>query len=171
MKKVRWFSYRLDTTNAPGAFEGHRQAFRAIAALELYASLLCLVLFAPCSDNGTRAELVLHGTTDNQSNEALVNRCLPPSIRATLSSLNSRSRCPDARSRWTFGGSLGMENQRADDLTNVALATAAQRCGSRRPRQSFPGSPCHGWWRQQHSSTKSLPERGQSGCPLQRLED
>ena len=85
------------------------QAFRAIAALELYASLLCLVLFAPCSDNGTRAELVLQGTTDNQSNEALVNRCLPPSIRATFSSLNSRSRCPDARSRWTFGGSLGMK--------------------------------------------------------------
>ena len=163
LKKVRWFSYRLDTTNAPGAFEGHRQAFRAIAALELYASLLCLVLFAPCSDNGTRAELVLHGTTDNQSNEALVNRCLPPSIRATLSSLNSRSRCPDARSRWTFGGSLGMKISMLMILPTRLLATSAQRCGSRRLWQSFPGSSCHGWWSQQHSGTKSWPKRGQSG--------
>ena len=44
--------------------------------LEWYASLLCLVLFAPSCDDRTHAELVRQGTKDNQSNEALVNRCL-----------------------------------------------------------------------------------------------
>ena len=47
------------------------QAFRAIAALELYASLLCLVPFAPCFDEQGASGLVLQGTTDNQSNKSL----------------------------------------------------------------------------------------------------
>ena len=76
LKKVKRFSYRLDATKTPWAFERHGQAYRAINALEWYASLLCRVRFAPSCDDRTQAELVLQGTLDNKSNEALVNRCL-----------------------------------------------------------------------------------------------
>ena len=76
LKKVKRFSYRLDATKTPWAFERHGQAYRAINALEWYASLLCRVRFAPSCDDRTQAELVLQGTMDNKSNEALVNRCL-----------------------------------------------------------------------------------------------
>ena len=33
----RWFSYRLDPSNAPWAFSKQGEAYRAIAALELFA--------------------------------------------------------------------------------------------------------------------------------------
>ena len=58
--------------NGPGlghytrAFVRHRQAFRAIAALEWYASLLCLVPFAPCFDNAARENLDYESLTHGE---------------------------------------------------------------------------------------------------------
>ena len=121
LKKVRWFSYRLDTTNAPWAFERHRQAFRAIAALDLYASLLCLVLFAPCFDNKTQTELVLQGTTDNQSNEALVNRCLTTKYPSYVILLELTEQMTRRKVSMDLRWQPRNENQHADDLTNEAF--------------------------------------------------
>ena len=121
LKKVRWFSYRLDATNAPWAFERHGQAFRAIAALEWYASLLCLVLFAPSCDDRTHAELVLQGTTDNQSNEALVNRCLTTKYPSYVVLLELTVQLFRRKIMMDLRWQPRDENQHADDLTNEAF--------------------------------------------------
>ncbi|CAE8648411.1 unnamed protein product [Polarella glacialis] len=74
--QCRWFSFALTVDNAPWAFVKHGEAFRAITALELFATLLCLMLFAPSAGLGANFVLELPCITDNQGNEALVVKCM-----------------------------------------------------------------------------------------------
>jgi hypothetical protein len=71
-----WFSVRRTPAVAPWAFAKKGEAYRAIAALELFASLLCVMLFTPTAETTTKTPMVLRGTADNQSNESLVIRHL-----------------------------------------------------------------------------------------------
>ena len=48
------------------------EAYRVIASLELFATLLCLLLFAPAYAPGSGVVLELPCITDNQGNESLV---------------------------------------------------------------------------------------------------
>jgi hypothetical protein len=68
----RWFSYRLTPACAPWAFAKEGQAFRAIAAIELCASLICVLAFSDSLPQCSHSVMQIRGTTDNQSNEALV---------------------------------------------------------------------------------------------------
>jgi hypothetical protein len=127
LKQVRWFSYRLTPQNAEWAFAKKGEAYRAISAIELYASLLCITLFMPDFDKATKTEMVLRGTTDNQSNEGLVNRHLTTKYPAYIilmeltEQLSSRNLLLDMR--WQSRS----ENQHADDLSNEVFTNFAEQ--------------------------------------------
>ena len=70
----RWFSVSLNPTNAPWAFVKHGEAYRVIAALELFATLLCLMLFVSAQPSQSNTTLIMGGVTDNKGNEALLHK-------------------------------------------------------------------------------------------------
>ena len=51
-KNSRWFSLRLDRASAPWAYRGG-DPFRVIAALEMMATLVCIMLFMPVQEEDT----------------------------------------------------------------------------------------------------------------------
>lgn len=69
---AKWFAYDLTPENAQWAFIKEGQAFRTISSLELFASLLCVMLFGGIA----RGPLNLSITciTDNQGNDALIRK-------------------------------------------------------------------------------------------------
>ena len=69
----RWFSVTLTKSTAPWAYS-KGLPYRTIAALELYASLLSVMIFSPPTSQGTGVTLALTGATDNQSNMYALRR-------------------------------------------------------------------------------------------------
>ena len=121
LRSAPWFSYSLDRSNAPWAFDKHGQAYRCIAALELFATLLCVVVL----DAGGRGELpgsdvhiVIPGRTDNQSNASLISKYATSRfpLYVVLLELSEQLACRNATLdlQWVPRAS----NQHADDLTN-----------------------------------------------------
>ena len=72
LKDCRWFSIRITRQNCPWAYVRHDEAYRAISALELFATLLCVMLFNEESSTINRAVMILPGITDNRGNESLL---------------------------------------------------------------------------------------------------
>jgi hypothetical protein len=117
----RWFSYRLTPDTAPWAFARKGQAFRVISSLELFASLLCVMIFG-FEDEGTTvhtaAKITMKGVTDNKSNEALVVKGMTTKFPSYLVLLEYTEQL---RRR---GWSMDLEwvprdlNELADSLTN-----------------------------------------------------
>ena len=71
----RWFSLKLDRKSAPWAYRSG-EPFRTIASLELFATLLCVMLFASSDDDGDRPTIVVTGTTDNRGNSFAVAKLM-----------------------------------------------------------------------------------------------
>ena len=65
----------LTWDSAPWAF-GRGEPFKAIAALELFASLLSLMIFSLGWKKQLRGSVVISGFTDNAGNEAVLNRLM-----------------------------------------------------------------------------------------------
>ena len=76
LKSCRWFSFVLTPATAPWAFVRENQAYRAIAALELFATVLCVMLFVDVQITPRNSVLYFSGVTDNQGNEALVHKSM-----------------------------------------------------------------------------------------------
>ena len=74
-KEARWFSVELSRATAPWAFS-RGEPYRSIAALELFATLMCVVLFSPKWPASTRGAMRLSGTTDNQGNSWALSRLM-----------------------------------------------------------------------------------------------
>jgi hypothetical protein len=66
-RKSRWFSIELGRRELPWAYS-RGDPFRAIASLELLATLLCLVVFQPRAGSLARGAIGLTAAGDNQSN-------------------------------------------------------------------------------------------------------
>ena len=65
--QARWFAVNLNKKNAPWAFS-RGEPFRTIASLELFATLLCVVLFGDLWPKGASGAVRLQGITDNLGN-------------------------------------------------------------------------------------------------------
>ncbi|CAE8640836.1 unnamed protein product, partial [Polarella glacialis] len=118
LKQCRWFSYALTVDNAPWAFVKHGEAFRAIAALELFATLLCLLLFAPSAGVGANLVLALPCITDNQGNEALVVKNMTTKFPLYLILLELTEQLQLNRWALDLKWQRRDQNQDADDLPN-----------------------------------------------------
>jgi hypothetical protein len=119
--EARWFSVDLTKANAPWAFS-RGEPFRTIASLELYATLLCIVLFGDSWPCGARGTVRLQGVTDNLGNTFVLTKLMSSKfpLVVVLAELSAQ-----LRSR---GMSLGLEwaprdqNEEADALTNKDFA-------------------------------------------------
>ena len=72
---ARWFSVRLDRKSASWAY-ARGDPFRTIAALELYGTLLCVMLFGDRWPQNARGRATVSGYTDNAGNAALPSRLM-----------------------------------------------------------------------------------------------
>ena len=72
---ARWFSLELTRKTAPWAFS-RGAPFRPIAALELFASLVSLMVFGDALEEDTRGVLHLTGLTDNAGNVSALARLM-----------------------------------------------------------------------------------------------
>jgi hypothetical protein len=68
------FSLRLTPSSAPWAFHRHGEAYRVIATLELYATLLCIMLFVEVQAESRVSTLFITGVTDNAGNVAMLEK-------------------------------------------------------------------------------------------------
>ena len=117
--RSRWYSYRLNPQSAPWAFCRKGQAYRVISSLELFASLLCVMIFGEESaEAATDAVLYIRGITDNRSNEALVVKNMTTKFPSYLVLLEFTEQL--RRKGWTMELTWVRRdiNQLADDLTN-----------------------------------------------------
>lgn len=73
-KDCRWFSYRLTRENAAWAYSKEDEAYRVIAALELFATLLCVLSFVGDLKGINSARVQFSGVTDNHGNEGLIHK-------------------------------------------------------------------------------------------------
>jgi hypothetical protein len=122
LKKVPWFSYALCPKSAPWAFVKKGEAYRTIAALELFATLLCLVLLIPSSreDEGS-AELtvVLPGVTDNRGNAMLLDKFMTSKFPLSLILCELSEQLEKRKAVLALSWIKREANQHADDLTNA----------------------------------------------------
>ena len=118
--EAEWFAVRLNRRNAPWAF-ARGEPFRAIAALELLASLIGLMVLVPeCEAAGeTSAILTLSCGTDNQGNSYLLDRMLttkyPLGVVLMELAHQMRLRRLILRAKWL----PRLQNEEADALTNL----------------------------------------------------
>jgi len=115
--RARWFALELDRRSAPWAY-ARGEPFRSVAALELFATLLSFVLFAPQWPTAARGSIGLTGITDNLGNTFAVGRLMTPKFPSVviLAELAEQLKMRQAE--------LGLlwvprdQNEEADDLTN-----------------------------------------------------
>ena len=117
---AKWFSVSLTRKSAPWAF-ARREPFRAIAAIELLASLLGLMYLVPEGEAAgeSSAVLTLSCGTDNQGNSFLLDRMLttkyPLGIVLMELAHQMRKRRLILRAKWL----PRLQNEEADALTNL----------------------------------------------------
>ena len=113
----RWFSIALTVETAPWAF-WRGKPFRTISALELFASLLSVVLFRDRLILRSSGRITMSAVTDNQGNESVVKKCLTTKFPLCLVLMELTT--------WLEELDLDLElqwrrrdtNTEADDLTN-----------------------------------------------------
>ena len=115
--EARWFSIDLDRKNAPWAF-ARGEPFRTIASLEMFATLLCVVIFGEAWPWGAAGGLVLEGITDNLGNTFALTRLMsskfPLVVLLAELACQMRQRGMELSLRWA----PREQNEEADALTN-----------------------------------------------------
>ena len=74
-KNARWFSVSLDRSNAPWAFS-RGEPFRTISAIELFASLISLMVFSDGWVGKQKGVIHLTGMTDNSGNTSVLTKLM-----------------------------------------------------------------------------------------------
>ena len=133
----RWFSYDLNPTSAPWAFYKFGQAYRAIASLELFASLLCIMIFVPTSEVHRKVAMSLFGVTDNRGNESLILRNMSSKfpVYLVLLEVTEQLRCRNLILNLDW--KCREQNSIADDLTNGRFEAFSSALRFNDPLDSF----------------------------------
>lgn len=114
---ARWFSVRLTRKNAPWAYS-RGEPYRTIAALELYATLMCVAVFGDAWRGAQVGRMAVSGVTDNQGNSFVLSRlmCSKFPLLVVLAELSEQLRDRDLE--------MGLfwvprdQNEEADALSN-----------------------------------------------------
>jgi len=114
----RWFAFRLNQKNAPWAFAKQGEAYRAIASLELFASLLCIMLFIDEGTPDSKTFLTFTGISDNKGNEGLVRKHMTSKFPLYLVLLELTEQLLFRRTELDLKWQAREFNQAADDLSN-----------------------------------------------------
>ena len=116
---ARWFGGEITVQDAPWVWARKGDAQRVIAALELLASILAIMLFDPDNRRSTVCACSITGSTDNKGNSYIVKKMLSTkfSITPLLIELSEqlRMRKAELHLKWI----PREDNQEADDLSNL----------------------------------------------------
>ena len=114
---ARWFRVHLTRQTAPWAFS-RGEPFRVIAALELFATLVSLMVFADNLPEDAHSTISLTGHTDNSGNVFALNRLMtskfPLVVVLTELSAQMRAKRLDLELLWIPRN----QNEEADAITN-----------------------------------------------------
>ena len=115
--EARWFSVALTRATAPWAF-ARGEPFRTIAALELYATLLSVMLFSGSWPVSSSGRVRLTGTTDNLGNSWILARLMSTKfpMLVVLGELAVQLRRRELQLQLDWAPRL--QNEEADALTN-----------------------------------------------------
>ena len=117
---ARWFRVHLTRATAPWAF-ARGEPFRTVASLELFASLVSLMVFGPDLSSDGRATMAMTGLTDNAGNQfalaKLMSSKFPLVVILTELAAQLRARRLELILDWIPRG----QNEAADALTNDRL--------------------------------------------------
>ena len=114
---ARWFRIELTRKTAPWAF-GRGEPFRAIAALELFASLVSLMVFAHDLPVDAGAELQLTGLTDNSGNTFALSRLMSSKFPLIVILAEFAAQLREKRMALELQWVPRNQNEEADALTN-----------------------------------------------------
>ena len=117
---ARWYQLRLTRATAPWAF-ARGEPFRAIAALELFASLVAFMVFAPEGGEGERGTVALTGLTDNLGNVSALSRLMSSKFPLVLILAEFAAQLRHRRAELDLQWLPREQNEAADALTNGRL--------------------------------------------------
>ena len=112
----------MNKTNAPWAF-GRGEPFRAIAALELFATLLCVVVFGDSWPAGAQGDVVLQGVTDNLGNTFAVSKLMTSKFPLVVILAELSVQLRERSMALSLGWVPRDQNEEADALTNGDFAS------------------------------------------------
>ena len=111
----RWFSEQLTRENAPWAFIAG-EPFRAIASLEMLATLAAMVVFGLKTD--ARGAIMCSAATDNLGNACVMKRLLTTKFPLVAFLLEIAARLILASAELRLDWTPRLQNREADALTN-----------------------------------------------------
>ena len=116
--EARWYALEIKREEAPWVFEKQRDPQRIIAALELLATMVAMVLFDPEARMGGRTNCVMTSSTDNKGNTYIVSKLASTKwpITTLLIELSEQLRIRSALMELTWRNRN--DNVEADALTN-----------------------------------------------------
>ena len=116
-----WFAVELNRSNAPWAF--HKgEPYKAISALELFATLLGTIAFAPAGGDGeVECAAVVTSHTDSQVAAYALTRLMSSSFPLCCVLMELAARLEESRTILELNWIPREENQEADDLSNLKI--------------------------------------------------
>ena len=119
--EARWFSVELCRKTAPWAY-AKGDPFRTIAALELFGSLLCIILFGDSWPAGAGGTLQLEGLTDNLGNSFVLSRLMSSKFPLVAILAETAVQLRERSMGLTLNWIPREQNEEADALTNGNFA-------------------------------------------------
>ena len=117
-QRARWFSVRLDKKSAPWAYV-KGEPFRAIAALELVATLVAVCVFGPgAAWRECAATAVIAGFTDNAGNTFVVDKMMTTAFPLSIILMELAAQLDALGSVLSLSWVPREQNVPADALTN-----------------------------------------------------
>jgi hypothetical protein len=117
----RWFSMRLTREEIPWAYV-RGDPFRSIAALELLATLVCVLVFEPAEPALTGASISLTASGDNQSNGFTLDKLSSTKFPLYLVLMELSEQLRQRQLLLSVAWRPRDENEEADALTNENFA-------------------------------------------------
>jgi hypothetical protein len=118
-KHSRWFAVRITRKSAPWAYWAG-EAYKTIATLELFATLLCVMAFGP--PEGAEGMICLSGDTDNKGNTFIVNRLMTTKFPVNVVLMELCLQLEARRTTLDLQWLPRDDNQEADDLSNFEFS-------------------------------------------------
>ena len=115
--RARWFSLTLTRKTAPWAFS-RGEPFRTIAALELFASLVSLMVFGGDLEEGANGVLHLTGLTDNAGNVSALARLMTSKFPLVVILTELAAQMQKKRLELDLQWIPRNQNEEADAITN-----------------------------------------------------
>ena len=116
-KEARWFSVRILERDAPWVY-GLASPMRRIAALELFATLLCLLVLLPARPTFEEGILLLSAGTDNAGNGFLLDKLMTGKFPLNVVLMEMAAVLEERASRMLLQWVPRERNEPADALSN-----------------------------------------------------